>query len=94
MRCINVTNAFKRDQKRVEKSNFRYAVKQRFMNAVKSLANDEPLDYSYHDHALTGNLLGHRECHISFDLVLIYRFEGDNILILERLGTHTEALGL
>ena len=58
MRIITDTKAFKRDKKRVEKSNVRYAVKQRFMGALKALVNDEPLDYSYHDHALTGNWEG------------------------------------
>ncbi|MBQ3645345.1 MAG: type II toxin-antitoxin system YafQ family toxin [Synergistaceae bacterium] len=93
MRIITDTKAFKRDKKRVEKSNVRYAVKQRFMGVLKALVNDEPLDYSYHDHALTGNWEGYRECHISFDLVLIYKLE-DEILQLARLGTHSEVLGL
>ena len=93
MKIIRDTAAFRKDQKRVEKSNVRYAVKQRFMYAVKAIANDEPLDYSYHDHALTGNWEGYRECHISFDLVLIYKIEGE-IFQLTRLGTHSEVLGL
>ena len=59
-----------------------------------TLANDEPLALSYHDHPLLGNWLGSRECHLAFDFVLVYTLEGDDKLILERLGTHTETLGL
>ncbi len=44
MRKIKLTNAFKRDQKRVDKSNIRSIVKQRFIYALKALANDEVLD--------------------------------------------------
>lgn len=29
------------------------------------LANGEPLDAKYKDHQLSGNWIGHRECHIS-----------------------------
>ncbi|MBQ7196311.1 MAG: type II toxin-antitoxin system YafQ family toxin [Synergistaceae bacterium] len=95
MRIIKETGAFKRDRKHAEKSNVSFIIKQRFMPALKSLANDEALDYSYRDHALTGNWKGSRECHLAFDLVLIYRYDDvNNVLWLERLGSHSEALGL
>ena len=94
MRTIENSKAFKRDQKRIDKSNLRHIVKKRFAEALYALANDLPLDYSFHDHQLYGNWEGRRECHLSFDLVLIYRYEGDDKLILERLGSHSEALGL
>ncbi len=94
MRKIKLTNAFKRDQKRVDKSNIRSIVKQRFIYALKALANDEVLDYSYHDHALIVNWAGYRECHLAFDLVLIYRLEGNDLLVLEKIGSHSEVLGL
>ena len=32
---------------------------------VTKLANGEPLDAKYKDHQLSGNWIGHRECHIS-----------------------------
>ena len=94
MRTIENTKAFKRDQKRVDKSNVRNVIKKRFAEALTALTNDIPLDYSYHDHQLLGNWLGSRECHLAFDFVLVYTLEGDDKLILERLGTHTETLGL
>jgi len=95
MRKIKITSSFKRDQKRIDKSNVRHTIKQRFAEALNSLANDEPLDYSYHDHALMGNWESYRECHLAFDLVMIYKLEDDdNILELSRIGSHSEVLGL
>ena len=47
-----------------------------------------------HDHALTGDWIGHRECHIQPDWLLIYRIEGDVlVLTLARTGTHSELFG-
>ena len=43
------------------------------------------------DHALTGDWIGHRECHIQPDWLLIYRIE-DNVLVLTlaRTGSHSD----
>jgi mRNA interferase YafQ len=64
-----------------------------FVEAVWKLANDEPLPERFCDHALTGDWIDHRDCHIKPDLVLIYRKPDDKILQLVRLGSHSE-LGL
>ena len=46
------------------------------------------------DHDLTGNWRGHRECHIQPDWLLIYRIEGDVlVLTLSRTGTHSDLFG-
>ena len=57
------------------------------------LAADETLPLRYRDHAMTGNWEGYRNCHIRFNIVLLYRKIGDDILELARLGSHSE-LGL
>ena len=44
-------------------------------------------------HNLKGKLTGKRECHISFDWVLVYEVVGDVIKLL-RTGTHAEVLGI
>lgn len=61
--------------------------------AVSVLADDQPLPDRYHDHMLVGPWVGHRDCHIRPDLVLIYRKPDDDTLELVRLGSHSE-LGL
>lgn len=56
---------------------------------VQSLSNDEILQPKYKDHALKGEYVGFRECHIKPDLLLIYR-KNKNILelYLASLGNH------
>jgi len=61
------------------------------INILALLAEDVPLSASCRDHALVGNWVGHRECHIKPDLLLIYRLEEDSgVLELVRLGSHSE----
>jgi mRNA interferase YafQ len=57
---------------------------------VDLLAADEMLPSHYNDHALTGNWVGYRDCHIRFDLVLIYRKPDGETLELAHLGSHSE----
>ncbi|PAF43625.1 type II toxin-antitoxin system YafQ family toxin [Helicobacter sp. 11S02596-1] len=55
------------------------------------LANDETLELKYRDHPLKGGFLGHRDCHIKPDLVLIYqKCENDLILNALRISSHSE----
>jgi mRNA interferase YafQ len=51
---------------------------------------DEPLPPRYFDHALGGEWLGDRDCHLKPDLVLIYRKPDSIALELVRLGSHSE----
>lgn len=39
---------------------------------IGSLANGDTLPDKYHDHALSGNFAGCRECHITPDWLLVY----------------------
>ncbi|EAB5282275.1 type II toxin-antitoxin system YafQ family toxin [Campylobacter upsaliensis] len=56
---------------------------------IERLANDEPLEPKHKDHALKGNYIGFRECHIKPDLLLIYRKKDDILeLYLAHLGNH------
>lgn len=87
MRQIDWTNAFKRDFRK------HGTLDSAFIEALWKLANDEPLPERFCDHALTGDWIDHRDCHIKPDLVLIYRKPDDKILQLVRLGSHSE-LGL
>ena len=58
---------------------------------VNILASGEPLPPQYHDHALTGDMVGTRDCHITSDWILLYRIENDVlVLTLTRTGTHAD----
>lgn len=61
---------------------------------IATLALGEPLPCKNKDHTLTGNWIGHRECHILPDWLLIYRIEEEVlILTLARSGTHSDLFG-
>ena len=60
-------------------------------DCIRKLASREVLAPNYRDHDLSGDWIGHRECHIQSDWLLIYRIDGDDlILVLTRTGTHSD----
>lgn len=63
-------------------------------NIIRTLARDEKLPDKNKDHELTGDWVGHRECHILPDWLLIYRIEDDLlVLTLVRTGSHSDLFG-
>ena len=63
-------------------------------DVIRLFSEGKALPEKNHDHLLTGNWVGHRECHIQPDWLLIYRIENDVlILTLSRTGTHTDLFG-
>lgn len=93
MRAIEWTTQFKRDYKREGKGQHRATLDADLFPVVDTLANDQPLEPRYRDHALTGEWKDHRDCHIKPDLVLIYQKSDAETLRLVRIGSHSE-LGL
>ena len=58
---------------------------------VTTLQNGKVLPEKNRDHALTGNYVGCRECHIQPDWLLIYEISNKElILYLTRTGTHSD----
>ena len=58
---------------------------------VTTLQKGLPLPAKNKDHALTGNYIGCRECHIQSDWLLIYEISNKElILYLTRTGTHSD----
>lgn len=58
---------------------------------IEKLCDGEPLPEKNKDHPLSGNWIGHRECHITPDWLLVYRIcENTLILSLIRTGTHSD----
>lgn len=93
MRTIKYTTTFKKDYKREKKGQYRTTVDTKLQIILKLLQADESLPERYRDHALTSNWVGHRDCHIKPDLVLIYKKTNEGellILQLVRLGSHSE----
>lgn len=86
---INYGSKFKKDYKRViKRPNHNPEL---FAHVVRMLAEGETLPAKYRDHALTGNYIGFRECHILPDWLLIYKIEHDTLtLVLTRTGSHSD----
>ena len=80
------TNKFKKDYERAIKRNYDISL----LDAViEDLINEIPLDKKYKDHALIGNYIGCRECHIRSDWLLIYQI-GNGVIAFGRTGTHSD----
>ena len=86
--AIRHTKRFRKELKKMLK---RGADRTKLSAVVKMLASGENLPPQYHDHALTGDLEGLRDCHITPDWLLLYRIENDSlVLTLTRTGTHSD----
>lgn len=85
---IRITSRFRRDYKLMQK---RGVDMTRLDEIIAKLASGEVLDEQYRDHALSGNYIGHRECHIAPDWLLVYYKENDIlVLTLARTGSHSD----
>ena len=85
---IKYTTQFKKDYKLAKRRNMKLQI---LKDVVTKLANGEQLETKYRDHALSGDWIGHRECHLLPDWLLIYRIEDDIlVLTLTRTGTHSD----
>lgn len=86
MHSIRYSNKFKKNlELMIRRGNDPEKIKA----VIVAIAKGHTLDKKYRDHALTGNLAGFRDCHIENDWLLLYRIE-DDILYLERTGTHSD----
>ncbi len=83
---LSQTNQFKKDIKRLQKRG-------KDLEKLKSLVDlflaQKPLPPKYRDHPLGGSWVGHRDCHIEPDWLLIYKILDDEVR-LERTGTHSD----
>jgi len=83
---LSQTTQFKKD---IRKQTKRGKNPDKLTRAVEFLLQGKPLPETYKDHALTGNWVGRRDCHIEPDWILIYRKSEDEIR-LERTGSHSD----
>jgi mRNA interferase YafQ len=80
------TNAFERDLKRVGKQGKDL---DKLETIVNRLQEEQPLPARCHPHPLRGNWIGHWDCHIQPDWLLLYKLT-DTELTLVRTGSHSE----
>ena len=90
MRTIERSTRFRRDYKREAKGRQAGTLDADLVAIITMLAGDAPLAPALRDHALSGEWIGYRDCHVKPDLVLIYSKPDDATLRLVRLGSHSE----
>ena len=90
MRRIERATAFKRDYRRAKAISRYHDLDERLVAVLELLINDRPLPSRNRDHALSGNWLGYRDCHLWPDLLLIYAKPSPDLLRLVRLGSHSD----
>lgn len=61
---------------------------------IEKLQNGEKLDQKYLNHKLICNYKEYRECHIGYNLILLYKInKKKNELELYRVGSHRSIYG-
>jgi len=86
------TKEFTKDWQRIAHSG-RYDMNRLKEVMLLLIENAAPLPAQWLDHALNGQWLNHRECHIGGDFLLIYKLDHsgtDERIIFVRAGTHAE----
>lgn len=86
MKDLRLATKFKRDFKRIAKRDYNL---DRLEVVIDLLREDEVLETKYRDHALKGDWVDFRECHIAPDWLLIYQATDDELL-LARTGSHAD----
>lgn len=85
---VKFTTAYKKSYKLMRKRGLDLTL---LDEVVELLRQGKQLDETYHDHGLSGNLAGFRECHIKPDWLLVYLIEQDILtLTLVDTGTHAD----
>lgn len=75
---LKTTSAFRKDLKRLRK---RGTNLNKLDFVLTKLLSGEVLEERYNDHALIGNYIGFRECHIEPDFLLIYCIDNNKLIL-------------
>ena len=88
---VRRTARFRRDLKKILR---RGADIGKLETVVNILAAGETLPPQHRDHALSGDMEGLRDCHITPDWLLLYTIQGNVlVLTLTRTGSHADLFG-
>ena len=82
------TTQFRKDLRKLRK---RGADMQKLDDVLQMLCVEKQLPERYRDHALVGDYIGFRECHIMPDWLLVYAIDkGKLILTASHTGSHSD----
>ena len=77
---------YRKDELKAKLTDEQYAKKIKYLSLI---LGSEPLPSESLDHSLTGEYKNFREFHLGGDMLIIYTVK-DDILYLQRLGTHNQ----
>jgi len=86
MKDIVYSNKALKELKKLLKRNIN---KDNLMYVIELIANDKELPARCNPHKLSGNYSGLWECHLEPDLLVIYEYVGNELVII-RLGSHAD----
>ena len=85
---VKYTARFQKDYKLLVKRKMNVS---KVHEVIEILASGNVLPGKYHDHALSGDYQGTRECHIRPDWLLIYSISNETLVLeLMRTGSHSD----
>ncbi len=68
--------------------------KKLFDSVVRTLCSGHELGAKFKDHQLKGPLSTYRECHLGFDLLVVYEIDHTlRMVTIAKIGTHDELFG-
>ena len=93
MYFFHPTKSFRKSWKRLERSGDKKLVNE-IKKVLALLVSGVTLEEKYQDHDLQGVYKGWRECHVSFDFLLIYRISKEQqAVIVHDIGSHSYLFG-
>ncbi len=90
MKKLKASSQYKKDYKRFRNNPKKIG---KLFSVLELLKNEQPLPEENRPHMLTGNYVGHMECHIEGDFLLIWFDPESDEIDLVRLGSHSELFG-
>jgi len=77
---------YRKDALKAKLTDEQYAKRLKYLSAI---LDGNPLPSESRDHELIGEYKGFREFHLGGDMLIIYKVV-DNVLYLQRMGTHSQ----
>ena len=77
---------YKKDVLKAKLTDDQYSKKVQYLSLI---LNGKPLPSEALDHSLTGEYKGFREFHLAGNMLIIYTVK-DDVLYLQRIGTHSQ----
>ena len=89
------SRSFEKSYRKLKKSGtLKLSVRKSLEEVIVTLSAGTRLQARHLDHQLKGEFKGYRECHIKDDLLLVYRIDEDEgVLVLMDIGSHSQLFG-